>query len=204
MLVVAKEPLPGRVKTRLVPPLTYAQAAELASVALVDSLRTASTLPARQHLVVLDGDPGGWLPPTWRWTAQSTGGLDARLSDAFSHAAGPALLIGMDTPQLRVEQLVEFDPDRYDACLGLAKDGGYWAIGFADPAHASSAISGVPMSTSRTGEAQFQRLRARQLRVQLLETLEDFDTFDAAIRVAAVKPAGAFAHAVHAMCGVTR
>lgn len=204
MLLVAKEPLPGKVKTRLVPPLTYAQAAELASVALTDSLRAASRVPARRRVVVLDGDAGAWLPPNWGFAAQATGGLDERLAAAFAHAEGPALLIGMDTPQLREEQLAAFDPDRYDACLGLATDGGYWAIGFADPAHASSVINGVPMSTAHTGKAQLRRMRAKKLRVQLLETLEDVDTFDAAMRVAAIKPDGEFAQAVQAFSEVAR
>lgn len=204
MLIVAKEPLPGKVKTRLVPPLTHAQAAELASMALTDSLRTASRVPARQRVVVLDGEAGAWLPPSWSCKPQTTGGLDARLAAAFAHADGPALLIGMDTPQLREEQLVAFDPERYDACLGLAKDGGYWAIGFADPAHAADVITGVPMSTAHTGKAQLRRMRAKQLRVQLLETLEDVDTFDAAVRVAAVNPSGEFAQAVQAFSGVAR
>lgn len=204
MLVVAKEPLPGKVKTRLVPPLTYAQAAELASIALADSLRAASRVPARQRVLVLDGDAGAWLPPSWGCAAQATGGLDERLAAAFAHADGPALLIGMDTPQLRDEQLAAFDPNRYDACLGLAKDGGYWAIGFADPAHASSFISGVPMSTAHTGKAQLRRLSAKNLRVQLLDMLEDVDTLDAAVRVAAMKPDGEFAQAVQAFLEVAR
>lgn len=201
MLVVAKEPLPGRVKTRLVPPLSHAEAAELAAAALADSLRAASRVPARQRVVVLDGAPGAWLPPDWACTAQSTGGLDVRLAAAFAHATGPALLIGMDTPQLRAEQLTVFDPDRYDACLGLAEDGGYWAIGFADPTHASSVINGVPMSTAHTGAAQLRRLRAKKLRVQLLDTVEDVDTFDAALRVASANPAGEFAQAVRGFAG---
>ncbi len=204
VLVIAKEPLPGRVKTRLVPPLTHTQAAELANVALSDSLRVASRVPARRHVVVLDGEPGPWLPPSWTCAAQCGGGLDARLAAAFGHANGPALLIGMDTPQLREEQLAAFDPDCYDACLGLANDGGYWAIGLAAPAHAASVISGVPMSTAHTGRAQLQRLRERKLRVQLLDTLEDFDTFAAAVRVAAANPRRSFAHAVRALAGATR
>jgi uncharacterized protein len=119
------------------------------------------------------------------------GGLDRRLADAFGDAGrGGTVLVGMDTPQLRPEQLAAFDPSRYDACLGLAVDGGYWAIGLADPGVARVVIPGVPMSTVDTGVEQLRRLRAHGLRVQLLESLEDIDTFAAARRVAAVMPIG--------------
>jgi len=108
----------------------------------------------------------------------------------------------MDTPQLRPEQLAAFDPYRYDACLGLAVDGGYWAIGLADPAVARAVIPGVPMSTVDTGVEQLRRLRAHGLRVQLLDSLEDIDTFAAAQRVAAEMPTGSAL--VRTMCALDR
>ncbi|HEX3955641.1 MAG TPA: glycosyltransferase, partial [Trebonia sp.] len=63
LLVIAKQPVPGRVKTRLVPPCTHEQAAALAEAALADTLHTLLTVPARRRLLVLDGRPGPWLPP---------------------------------------------------------------------------------------------------------------------------------------------
>ena len=200
LLVIAKEPVPGRVKTRLVPPLSYDQAACVARAALADTLRIASSVPARRRVLVLEGAPGRWLPPGWRCTAQGDGGLDRRLAAAFGQVTrGPALLIGMDTPQLCRHHLAAFDPARYDACLGPAADGGYWAIGFTDPRHAAAAIPGVPMSTASTGAEQLRRMRAVGLRVQLLDTLDDVDTFETALNVAAHTPHGEFAHAVRAL-----
>lgn len=199
VLVIAKAPVPGRVKTRLVPPLTHVEAARLAEAALADTLRIAGQVPARRHILALDGTPGGWLPAGWRCVDQGDGELDRRLVTAFGHADGPALLIGMDTPQLRAEQLAGFDPHRFDACLGLAIDGGYWAIGLADPAQAAALIGGVPMSCTSTGARQLRRLLAYRLRVQPLDRLEDVDTYAAAIRVAAECGAGRFARAVAAV-----
>ena len=196
LLVIAKEPRPGRVKTRLVPPLTHTQAAELARAALQDSLQAASLVPARRRILALEGAPGPWLPPGWRCVPQADGGLDQRLAHAFGFARGPAVLIGMDTPQLRPSQLAAFDPERYDACLGPAADGGYWAIGFAEPSDAA-VIVGVPMSTPQTGFEQLQRMYADGLRVQSLDPLEDVDTFEAAQRVASQRPHGTFGRAVH-------
>jgi uncharacterized protein len=200
-IVIAKEPIAGRVKTRLVPPLSYEQAAQVAAAALSDTLRAVDGVPARRRLLVLDGRPGPWLPAGWRVLPQRTGGLDERLAAAFLAAGrGPALLVGMDTPQLRADQLTCFDPAAYDACLGLATDGGYWAIGFADARTALAAIPGVPMSTARTGAEQLRRMRLLGLRVQLLDELSDVDTFDTAVEVAAEAPRGAFAAAMRAVC----
>src|SRR5215472_17453181 len=126
LIVIAKAPVPGRVKTRLVPPLTYSQAADVARAALVDTLRVASKVPAGTHVVALDGRPGPWLPAGWPVVAQCGGGLDVRLAAAFAHARPdvPTLLIGMDTAQVQAGQLAAFDPAHYDAAFGPAVDGG--------------------------------------------------------------------------------
>jgi glycosyltransferase A (GT-A) superfamily protein (DUF2064 family) len=198
VIVIAKEPVPGRVKTRLVPPLTYAQAADLAAAALTDTLRVAETVSARCHLLAWDGCSDEWLPGGWSITEQPEGDLDARLISAFDVVArdAPAILIGMDTPQVQATQLTAFDPEQFDACLGLALDGGYWAIGFRDPAQAAAAISGVPMSREDTGRVQLARLRAEGLRVQLLDELIDVDTYRDALAVAGAAPGTDFAAAV--------
>lgn len=105
LLVIAKEPLPGRVKTRLTPPFAPAEAARLAEAALGDTLRTVAALPAARRAVVLEGAPGPWLPPGIEVVAQGPGGLDERLAAAFGACTGPTLLIGMDTPQITAADL---------------------------------------------------------------------------------------------------
>jgi glycosyltransferase A (GT-A) superfamily protein (DUF2064 family) len=201
LLVIAKEPVPGRVKTRLVPPLTDSEAAHLARAALSDTLRVASAVDATQHVLALDGRPGPWLPRGWRVVEQPSGPLDLRLVAAFDATSRerPALLIGMDTPQVRAGQLAAFDPAGHDACLGLAEDGGYWAIGLREPARAAEVISGVPMSTSHTGAEQLRRLHGAGMRVQLLDTLADVDTFDVASSVAEASPSTEFAAALRGL-----
>jgi glycosyltransferase A (GT-A) superfamily protein (DUF2064 family) len=184
--VIAKRPVPGRVKTRLVPPLTPIEAAALASAALTDTLRAVDATPARRRVLAFDGPVDGWLPAGWTYRAQPSGGLDRRLVAAFEALPNrPAVLVGMDTPQLQPHHLIAFDPAAFDACLGPAADGGYWAIGFRDPAIARSAIEGIPMSSDHTADEQLHRLVGLGLRVQLLEELIDVDTIDDAHRVAA-------------------
>lgn len=197
MIVIAKQPIAGQVKTRLMPPLTAEQAAQIAGAALADTLAAVHEAPARLRLLAFAGAPGGWLPAGWRSCRQPDGGLDRRLSAAFDAAGpGPALLVGMDTPQLRSTQLAAFDAERYDACLGPASDGGYWAIGLRDPRLAAPAILGVAMSTGHTGADQLRRLRRLGLRVQMLEELRDVDTIDDAVEVAELIPGSAFAAAL--------
>ncbi|MFC6066460.1 TIGR04282 family arsenosugar biosynthesis glycosyltransferase [Streptomyces ochraceiscleroticus] len=190
LLVIAKEPRPGRVKTRLTPPFTPAEAAELAEAALVDTLRTVAATPAERRVLVLDGNPGPWLPPGFDLVPQCTGGLDERLAAAFASCDGPALLIGMDTPQVTPD-LLTVDFAGHDACFGAAEDGGFWALGLASPD--PSLLRGVPMSTPATGAVQRDRLVAAGLRVRDLPRLRDVDTAADAQAVSASAPHGRFA-----------
>ncbi|MEV4784344.1 DUF2064 domain-containing protein [Streptomyces tuirus] len=190
ILVIAKEPRPGRVKTRLTPPFTPRQAAELAEAALVDTLHAVAATPAARRVLVLDGAPGPWLPSGFDVVAQCAGGLDERLAHAFAGCAGPALLIGMDTPQVTPE-LLTVDFAGCDAWFGPARDGGFWALGLACPDPAL--LRGVPMSTPVTGAVQRERLVAAGLRVRDLPTLRDVDTAADAGAVAALAPRGRFA-----------
>lgn len=190
LLVMAKQPRPGRVKTRLVPPCTFEQAAVLAEAALADTLDTVLMTPARRRIVVLDGEPGPWLPAGFDILPQCDGGLDERLAAAFAAVRGPALLIGMDTPQLTPD-LLAVDWCAADAWFGPAADGGFWALGLREPD--ADLLRGVPMSTSSTGALQRARLLAAGLRVGELPTLRDVDTAADAVAVARQAPRGRFA-----------
>ena len=119
LLVIAKQPVPGRVKTRLVPPCTHDQAASLAEAALTDTLHAVLRVPARRRVLVLEGRPGPWLPAGFDVVPQCGGPLDERLAGAFAGVRGPALLIGMDTPQV-TPGLLTVDWQAADAVFGLA------------------------------------------------------------------------------------
>lgn len=206
LLVIAKEPLPGRVKTRLTPPFTPGQAAALAEAALADTLHAVLRAPAKRRVLVLDGAPGPWLPPGFEVVPQSPGGLDERLAAAFArHRDGPALLVGMDTPQLTPDLLAPaLLPGGWHDCeawFGPAADGGFWTLGLADPGRAPELIRGVPMSTDRTGEVQRRRLTGAGLRVRDLPALRDVDTAADAAEVAAFAPASRFAAALARCAG---
>ncbi len=200
LLVIAKAPVPGRVKTRLCPPCTHAQAATLARAALEDTLAACDAAAAGgRRVLVLDGRPGAWLPAGWDVVAQRGDGLAARLAAAFADAGGPAFLIGMDTPQATPAQLAAGlrAVAAADAAFGPAIDGGYWSIGLREPDPA--VFAGIPMSRAHTGAAQRARLAALGLRTVDLPALRDVDDIAAARAAAAAAPAGRFAAALAAL-----
>jgi rSAM/selenodomain-associated transferase 1 len=199
LLVMAKAPVAGRVKTRLCPPLTPEQAAALALAALEDTLAAAAACAAGRRVVVLDGEPGAWLPAGFEVVPQAAGGLGTRMAAAFVAVGTPALLIGSDAPQVTSELLdaglAALAQD--DAVLGPAHDGGYWAIGLRRPA--VGAFDGVPMSAPGTAAAQRARLATLGLSVAELAPLRDVDTIEDARAVAAAMPGTNFATAVAAV-----
>ncbi|MFB9725651.1 TIGR04282 family arsenosugar biosynthesis glycosyltransferase [Haloechinothrix salitolerans] len=223
---MAKAPIPGFAKTRLCPPATPEQAAQLAAASLLDTLDAALGTGA-PVVVALTGDVAHGVMASEVQHAlrrvdvipQRGDGLGERLAHAHADAAvlqpgAPVLQIGMDTPQVTARVLaaamapvaavspapnaVSPIPDAVspapdvDAVLGAATDGGWWALGLRDPAHAS-VLTDVPMSTSETGDRTRHALRARGLRVADLPVLSDVDTMADARRIAPEVPDSRFA-----------
>src|SRR5262249_58571994 len=91
LMVLAKAPVPGRVKTRFCPPCTPEQAAVLAEAALADTLATVAATPVDRRPPLLDGEAGPWLPAGIDVGAQARGGLDGRRTAAFARGGAPAL-----------------------------------------------------------------------------------------------------------------
>jgi rSAM/selenodomain-associated transferase 1 len=201
VLVIAKAPVPGRVKTRLCPPCTFDEAARLAEAALADTLAACAETDARRVLV-LDGAPGAWLPAGWDVIPQRGEGLAERLANAFADVGGPAFLVGMDTPQLSGRRVRAglAALEGADAVFGPALDGGYWAIGLRAPDPA--VFHRVPMSRVYTGAVQRARLAALGLRTADLPELRDVDDIAAARAVAAAAPGSRFAAALAAIAPV--
>jgi uncharacterized protein len=205
IIVIAKEPVPGRVKTRLTPPFSPQQAARLAAAALADTLATVAQVDGARHVLALEGTAGDWLPPGFTVITQQGGGLDERLAAAFGQAYArlpvPMILIGMDTPQVgrglleaAIRPLVK---GTADAVFGPAADGGFWLLGLRQPDPAL--LLGVPMSAADTGQAQLARLTGAGLRVREFPECTDVDDEVTARAVAAQIPGSRFAAALRPM-----
>jgi glycosyltransferase A (GT-A) superfamily protein (DUF2064 family) len=204
LAVIAKAPVPGRVKTRLCPPCTPEQAAQLAQAALTDTLAAVAATPASRYVCVLDGDPGPWLPDGFEVIQQEGDGLDERLAAAFGALPEPTFLIGMDTPQVTSELLMACGDllmaPGTDAMLGMTEDGGYWGIGLRGDRDPRPLLEGVPMSQDDTGAQQLERLLSRGLSVNMgLPILVDIDSIREARQVALTAPALRFSTTLRAM-----
>jgi glycosyltransferase A (GT-A) superfamily protein (DUF2064 family) len=186
VVVLAKEPRPGLAKTRLQAAFSSSESASLAAAALADTLAAVRHSSVRRRLLAWQGDPAGWRAG-FDVVPQPAGSLNDRLTAAFASALdcsgdSPALLIGMDTPQV-TGTLLDSSWDGADAVLGLSDDGGFWAIGLRQD-HPPGIFDNVPMSTIRTGSAQLARLLELGMSVTLLPPLRDVDVPEDAAAVA--------------------
>ncbi|MGI8945017.1 MAG: TIGR04282 family arsenosugar biosynthesis glycosyltransferase [Thermoleophilaceae bacterium] len=195
LIVIAKAPVPGRSKTRLCPPCTPEQAAQLAGAALGDTLAAVAGAGATRRVLALEGEPGDWLPAGFEVIPQRGRGLEQRLAAAFEDCGGTAFLVAMDTPQLTPvlldAALARLEAPGTGAVLGATRDGGYWGIGLCRPDR--TVFAGVPMSSLGTHAAQRERLAALGLRTAALPVLTDVDTIAAARAVARLAPRTRFA-----------
>lgn len=212
LLVLAKAPEAGRVKTRLCPPATPAQAARIAAASLLDTLDAVRAVPGGRPVVALTGDltnaeQSAELAVALRGlpvVRQRGDTLGARIAAAHADTADllpglPVLQIGMDTPQIDRALLADCQrrlrAPEVDAVLGPARDGGWWALGLRDP-HAAAALVDVPTSRSDTGALTAHALRGAGLRIDPLFELSDVDTMSDAEQVSALIPHSRFAAAV--------
>lgn len=201
LLVVAKAPVAGLAKTRLCPPLTPHQSATLAAAALLDTLDAVAATGARHRVIALTGDlrDAECATDVRRRVADFTvirqrgDGFAARLANAHADTAalfdGPVLQIGMDTPQVGPDILVDavelLDEPGVDGVLGPAVDGGWWALGLRDPRSARF-LDQVPMSRPDTGAVTRATFGSHGARLRLLPELRDVDTSDDVREVAQI------------------
>jgi glycosyltransferase A (GT-A) superfamily protein (DUF2064 family) len=214
VLVLAKVPLPHRVKTRLCPPLTGHEAAAVAAVSLTDTLTTIGAVPGIRRVLALAGDldqaqGSSMIKQALRGftlIAQRGDGLAERIVNAHLDAGpGPVFQVGMDTPQLTQELIIAAlreltEEPGPDATLGPAMDGGWWGLGLRRTARVTP-VAEVGMSTPNTGSDTLAALRSHGLRVSLLEPLRDVDTITDARAVAATAPHTGFATLIHTLLG---
>jgi len=212
LLVLAKAPVPGEVKTRLCPPATSAQAARIAAAAFLDTLDAVLAVPDVIPVVALTGDLARAVDATALSTrlhavtvlAQRGRTLGQRIAAAYADTAAvvgrwPVLQIGMDTPQIDATLLSKcldlLDGEGVDAALGPATDGGWWVLGVRRP-ELAELIADIPTSRPDTGARTMAALRASGCQVVELPELPDVDTWEDAAAVVAEVPDGRFAAAV--------
>ncbi len=176
---MVKEPVAGRVKTRL--------ARDVGTVAATFAYRTM----LRQILLRLSSDRrwqtiaavtpdtavhSRMLPSLQQRMPQGRGDLGTRMRRLFLRMpAGPTLLVGSDIPGVSRPAVAAAFASLIgrDAVIGPAGDGGYWLVGFADPHHARTAFRGVRWSGPHALDDTLASLAGR--RVGLVARLHDID-----------------------------
>ncbi len=193
VVILAKAPVPGQVKTRLVPPLTPEQAADLAKQLLQGTVKLVAGLSGVKEIVAVAPDDGidqvrGLLAGTvpegdcpLRFIPQGDGDFGNRISHAFeetfTRGAKGVIVLGADHPNLPSEYLAravktlqqEADP----VVLGPTEDGGYYLIGLTR-LH-PELLQDIPWSTSQVLQATLEKAKATGLSVTLLPPWYDID-----------------------------
>ncbi len=184
LVLMAKEPVAGEVKTRLAPVLGAEGAARLYRAFLDDLSERVAALDSLERVLAVwpPHVDAPWLDryrDRFRCIPQRGAGLGERMQavveDAFAHRASAVVVVGTDLPTLPLEHVTEaFTRLAAGAAVvvGPDRDGGYYALGMARPV---PGIFDVPMSTSRVLDATLGRVRDRGLRVALLPSWADVD-----------------------------
>ena len=210
LIVLAKDPVPGRVKTRLVPPFSPRQAAEFYA-AMLDDVLEASSQSARVyglapilaiHPPEAVGSIATRVPTDYRVIPQRGANLGERMEwamrDAASGGANRILLRGSDSPMLDAEKfgtaLRSLDEVELVVCPDF--DGGYNLIGLRRPA---VGLFDHPMSTRTALEDTLANAAALGLTSQVQQASFDIDTAEDLVWLARAR-SGPACEAVTRLC----
>ena len=196
LVIFAKAPLVGQVKTRLSPPLSLIEAAELARCFLVDTVERACHLPTvRVYLAITPAESEplfrALLPFPIEYIAQHGASLGEREHNIFvdlqQHGATRIVLIGSDIPTLPLSHLQKafqhLEDAHCDAVFGPSSDGGYYLVGM----HAlhPQLFENITWSTSSVMAETLAQAQKHGLNVALVPTWYDVDDKDDLARLVA-------------------
>lgn len=184
LIVFAKFPKPGFVKTRLIPALGPAGAAGLAHRMILNTVMVArtSSIPTTEFCVSPLSSDDDWralgIPGSMELTDQGHGDLGARMSIACHRAVGrgaSAILIGTDCPGLAADHLNDATAalENTDCVLIPARDGGY--VLFGTNFHSPDLFNNIPWGTDRVAALTLDRIQRLALSVTVFDPLQDID-----------------------------
>ena len=190
--VMAKRPEPGKVKTRLCPPLSPGQAADLYEAFFLDTVSLVSGMEYTDTFIVYDPDTAldffsRRVSAPLRCIPQGRGDLGDRLSRIchriFSQGYRKLVILASDTPHLPQDVIRRAFArlDDTDMVLGPCDDGGYYLIGLRFPA--PWLFEGIPWSTSQVLDRTIVRADEAGMTWELLPPCYDIDTWEDAERL---------------------
>ena len=189
--VMAKYPEEGKVKTRLVPPLTYSQATGLYEVILLDTIEAISRLDQFYKKVIFHypDNKGEYFNditgPGWLVLPQSGKGLGERLKNAFlefKDSKSPMIIIGSDSPTLPGQYLINSGDllSDNDIVLGPTEDGGFYLIAIKDTSGSfiKDIFDNIRWSTSYALSDIIENIKIVNKKFALVGKWYDIDTPD--------------------------
>lgn len=185
LIIFAKEPQRGRVKTRLEGYLTKSGCVSLYKAFLRDTIELARKLRNKQKIIAFDSRHGrpGYLrknAPGFSLLRQKGKGLGMRMHNAFKFTkqkgAQNTVIIGSDSPNLpaRVIKRAFFELRRNDLVIGPSDDGGYYLIGLRESC--LEIFSGIKWSSRKVFDHTLKKAKRLKKKVSLLESWYDVDT----------------------------
>lgn len=185
VIVMAKEPRPGKVKTRLAVDVGADVAARLAKAFLLDTVEAVHGVDGAAVVIAYDPPSGrDWFerecsPFDIDLVEQATGDLGVRMERAFrtqfERGGVQCVMVGMDTPQVTASRLEDAFAalEDHGVCLGPSEDGGYYLLGLAR--HQPTLFTGVAWSTQDVFAETMRRVEALGQAAHLLPRERDVD-----------------------------
>jgi len=186
IIVFGRYPEPGKTKTRLIPNLGPAGAADLHRRLVERVLKTAIGFLQDQTVCLQFCYDGGdeakvrrWLTPDMMPCKQASGDIGLRMHEAFRQAfdkgAKQVVLVGTDIPEITAGHFKDaFESlKEHDLVLGPSIDGGYWLMGLK---RWHDVFQGIDWGTEKVFEQTMDQAKHLGLRVRRLNPLEDIDT----------------------------
>ncbi|MBW2093758.1 MAG: TIGR04283 family arsenosugar biosynthesis glycosyltransferase [Deltaproteobacteria bacterium] len=188
IIIFGRYPFPGKVKTRLVPLLGPAGAADLQRELTEATLRIVTRFVAsseRESAFCFEGGNKdkvlNWLGRGILLSEQEKGDLGRRMRDAFQKAfqdgCRRVVLLGTDIPGLtqgRLQEAFRMLREK-DVVLGPSTDGGYWLVGMNRPL---DIFEGMTWGDDTVLDQTLKVVRGKSLRYHLLKPLMDVDTIE--------------------------
>lgn len=181
LIIFAKAPRLGQVKTRLGHDIGMVNAWAFYRRCLMDTTRRMAADPRWRTWLALapDGAPGlPQLPAGVSVMAQGGGDLGVRMGNAMADLPpGPTIIIGTDIPGIRPSGIAHAFRllEHADTVFGPAKDGGYWLVGCRRRPRFPHMFNGVRWSTKHALSDTLANIDKGGLSARMLDVLEDVD-----------------------------
>jgi len=215
VVILTKAPEPGQSKTRLVPPLSAGEAAEIAKALLIDQLENVAGIDGVERYIAYTPESAASFfealaPPAFRSFSQEGTSLGERMSHAFEYlfARGfqNVILIGSDLPPIPHafvhQSFALLRGGEAHVVVGPSADGGYYLVGMNSPSCAI--FDGISWSRDDVLMRTLEKVTSLNLKYELLPSWYDIDTASDLTRLqselnrggAAMKNTSALLHAL--------